>query len=440
MSRWQAAIENLRRASRALGAKWVPIVLAGFCLIQVALGARGVEWGLAPRVQAGSAEMTELGPTLPPGMGAASVRGMLTASIDDLIAELDEAWNAQDWPRVLTLIDAILAIEPTRPGMLDQKYFAHVNYGFQLMVQGRCTEALAQFRAALEIHPSGTEALAGIQLLPAYCPTLDLTPTPTPLPPVTPVVTPTPTFITPSPTPLATLTPTPIILPEPIQYTVQPGDTLYSLARRYNTTVQAIMQANGMMTYLLRVGQVITIPATHIIPVGPIVHIVQPGETLHFIANKYGTTVWALMVLNNLHSSTIYAYQAIFVPSAMQPGPIIHIVQPGQSLHSIANTYGTTVPLIMLANNMNTYVIHVYQRIIIPPRGWTGYPPIFIGTGPPILPTRFHPPSAVRRHVVQPGDTLYSLAIRYGTTVRAIQAANGLTSSRILVGTTLIIP
>ncbi len=448
MRPWQAVVNMLRRVRRsdrrdliAALRKLAPVVLVGFCLIQVALGFRG----MGQTVLARDAEAPSNSEAWSASWGSGgSARGVLMAPIDDMVAQLNQAWNEQNWPLVLLLIDEIMAIDASYPGILDRKYFAHVNYGYLLMTDDRCTESLAQFRAALEIRSNGEEALAGMELLALYCgtPVPGLTPSPTPLSPVTPYVTPTPTFITPYPTIMPTTTPAPIVLPEPTKYTVRSGDTLYGLAHRYSTTVQAIMQANGMMSYMLRVGQVIILPASHAIPAGPIVHIVQPGETLNAIAQEYGTTVWALMVINNLRGYTIYAYQAIFVPAPMESGPIIHIVQPGESLYSIANTYGTTVSLVMLANDMNTYVIRVYQRIIIPPKGWDGYPPISIGTGPSVPPSGPHPPPppAVRRHVVQPGDTLYGLAIRYGTTVRAIQAANGLTGSRILVGTTLIIP
>lgn len=349
-----------------------------------------------------------------------------TATVDPrlplLMQQLDAAWNAYNWPDVLRLVDEIIAIDPYYDEIQDKRYYAHVNYGIQLWADGRPAEACEQFRRALQVRSDGEEALWWTM---RYCPT----PTPTLIPmTATPI---TPPAGTPSPVPP---TPPPQIVTTPFTYTVQPGDTLYSLARRYSTTVQAIMQINGMMNYYLRAGQLIWIPASGPPAAGPIVHIVQPGETLFSIAQQYKTTVWAIMVANQLTSTAIWAYRALFIPSVTQPGPIIHIVMPGETLYTIATRYGTTVPLIMLANDLKTYDLYVYQLLLIPPPGWSGWPSR-LWPGPwPARPAR---PST---YVVQSGDTLYSIALRFGTTVEALKAANGLTSSVIRVGMVLRIP
>ena len=344
-----------------------------------------------------------------------------------LVQYLDAAWNAQDWVRVLQLIEAIKAIDPSYDDIDGKLYFAHINYGYELLTEGKCTESLAEFRKALQLQPEGEEALMGLDLVGRYCATQ--TPAVTATPATTIVATSTPQMTI---VPGTTATPTPQVLSKPITYTVQPGDTLYSLAKRYSTTVQTIMQANGMMSYFLRAGELIWLPASGDPPPGPQVHIVQPGETLYSIAQLYNTTVWAIMAANGLSSSTIWAYQALYVPSVTQPGPVIHIVQAGETLFTIAMSYGTTVALIMAANGLRTYDIYVYQQLIIPPVGWAGWPALTPGspTGSPY----------VHQYVVQPGDTLYSIARRFGVTVAALKAANGLRGSFILAGSTLRIP
>jgi LysM repeat protein len=348
-------------------------------------------------------------------------------NVSQLAQYLDAAWNAQDWVQVLQLIAAIKAVAPSYPDIDNKLYYAHVNYGYQLLTALQCTESLAEFRAAELLRPQGEEVLMGLELVTRYCGTQTAVVTATPI--YTPALTGTPgaTAI-----PGATATPIPITLTEPIQYTVLPGDTLYSLAKRYNTTVQQIMQANGLMSYFIRAGEVIWIPASGAASPGATVHIVQPGETLYSIAQDYSTTVWAIMSANGLRSTRIWAYRALFIPSVTAPGPIIHIVQPGETLFTISQRYDTTVALIMKANNLHDYVIHVYQQLVIPPAGWAGWPALIPGLPPA--------GGGVQYYVVKPGDTLYSIARHFGVTVAAIKAANGFTSNFILAGSTLRIP
>jgi LysM repeat protein len=355
-----------------------------------------------------------------------------TPTLQQLEQALNAAWNAQNWEEALRIINQIIAIDPNYDDIQERHYFALVNYGYQLLAENRCTEAKAAFQDALDLRPNGEEAIMGLELVARYCAT--------PIPP-TPSPTST-TFVTPLPT--GTLTPgaTPGPVPtqcitQTIQYTVQPGDTLFGLAQRYCTTVQAIMAANGMMSTFLRAYQTILVPPGTMPGAGPIVHIVQPQETLFSIAQQYNTTVWATMAANGLTSTSIWAYRALFIPSPAQPGPIIHIVMPGETLYTIAQKYGLTVATIMLANNLATYDLYVYQRLIIPPPGWTGWPPSWPGIGPGWQGGPLHPG---RIYTVQAGDTLYSIARRFGTTVPALMTTNHLSSSRIYVGMTLRIP
>lgn len=375
------------------------------------------------------------GPTVTP---AATPADQLAA----LMQQMEAAWNATNWPEVLLLLDQISAIDPNYDNIPERRYLAYVNYGYQLLTEGRCTESLAAFRTAHDLRPDGQEALQGLDLISRYCGTpVPTTPgAPTPWPGLT---------ITPAPGP-ATATPTPRIVTTPITYVVQPGDTLYRLALNFGTTVQAIMQANGMMTYFIRAGDVIWIPASGSPPPGPIVHIVQPGETLFSIARQYNTTVWAIMAANGLRGYYIWAYRALFIPTVLQPGPVVVVVMPGQTLFAIAQQHGTTVAMLMLANGLRGYDIYPYQRLVIPPVGWNGWPPIVpgvpsapgpgVGPAPGPAPGPVPPPPAMRTYVVQPGDTLYSISRRFGVTVNALMAANGLTSSMIRSGQVLLIP
>ncbi len=346
--------------------------------------------------------------------------------------QLNAAWNAQDWVLAINLITQIMAIDPNYDDIQTRRYYAHINYGYQHLAALRCTEAKDQFTQAAALRPDGQEAQTALALLPTYCTTA-------------PTVSPTHTW-TPGPTSAVSATPTPYKVTTPFVYTVKAGDTLFSLAKTYGTTVQAIMQANGMMAPAIQVGDTITIVSADAPPVGPIVHIVQPGETLRSIAELYHTTVWAIMAANGMSHQALYAYQAIFVPSPLEHGPVVHMTVPGETLVSIAKLHDTAVPLLMLANGLDTYSLHVYQLLVIPPKGWTGGPlpfPLPWASQPPKPQgPGGHPkgPAGDHFYVVQRHDTLFSISRRYGCTVEAIKAANGLHGSTIYVGQKLRIP
>lgn len=78
-----------------------------------------------------------------------------------------------------------------------------------------------------------------------------------------------------------------------IEYVVQPGDSLWAIARRFDTTMEDIYMLNRLTTTVLRVGQRLLVPA-------PPYYVVQPGDTLSGIAARFQTTVEALIDLNGI--------------------------------------------------------------------------------------------------------------------------------------------
>lgn len=192
-------------------------------------------------------------------------------------------------------------------------------YGFQQ--NGGTTNVVPSFTATVTVAATRTATST-----PTATPTDTSTPTPTATytptstPTSTPTWTPTPTF-TPTPSPSSTPTPTPII------YTVKRGDTLSSIAAMYGVTVEAIAEANGLnVSTILRIGQQLIIPSpgptgaifpgmATVSEGGEISYVVQPGDSLYFIATLFGTTVEALMIANGLTDpELIHVNQELVIP------------------------------------------------------------------------------------------------------------------------------
>ncbi|RPJ01825.1 MAG: LysM domain-containing protein [Chloroflexi bacterium] len=119
-------------------------------------------------------------------------------------------------------------------------------------------------------------------------------------------------------------------------------------------------------------------------------------------------------------------------PVHAQQGQRTHVVQPGENLYRIALRYGTTWPALAAANGLvNPNLIFVGQTLIIPGGGTQPPPPVTPIPGPPIPNT----------YVVVRGDTLTSIALRFGTTVNALVQANGIVNPNLIyVGQLLNIP
>lgn len=278
-------------------------------------------------------------------------------------------------------------------------------------------------------------------------------------------------------------------------YTVEPGDTLYSIARKYNTTVQSILDLNYLKSNNLSVGQVIGIPETYynydeMSAPNYITYTVKPGDTLYSIAHDNGISVDTIISDNVLPNNNLSVGQVLrlrvvdgevlecFGPDFEIPEEVIpsitYVVQAGDNLYNIARKYNTSVSEIVRLNNLPNNNLSIGQQLLIPTAGSSGSsnsPKTYVvqrgdslysiarkfnvsvsditrlnnlaGTSLSIGQQLFIPSSdssnSSNTYVVKSGDNLYSIARRFGVTVDSIKSKNNLKSNLLSVGQTLII-
>jgi LysM repeat protein len=158
-----------------------------------------------------------------------------------------------------------------------------------------------------------------------------------------------------------------------VTYRVRGGDSLWAIARRYETTAQSIQRANGLRSTVLRPGQALRIPVGMEATMSR--HTVRRGDTLSSIARRYGSTSLAIQQVNGLASSTIRPGQVLKVPQVdsrgyTEEGPVAvtatYRVRSGDSLWTIARRHGTSTSSIQRANGLRSSRIKPGQVLKIP--------------------------------------------------------------------------
>ena len=218
-----------------------------------------------------------------------------------------------------------------------------------------------------------------------------------------------------------------------IDYVVKKGDSLYSIAKRYNTTVKDITRLNNLTSNNLTVGQLLIIAIDDNATSTPTTYkdyVVKKGDSLYSIANKNNITVDELKKINNLTSNMLSIGQVLKLPTQDKGEEMtMYTVQKGDSLYSIAKKFGITVDEIKSLNNLTSNNLAIGEQLMI--KGSTGDGPInpeeeCIGTG-------YAEPQYIM-YTVQRGDSLYTIARRYNTSVDNIKALNNLTNNNLTIG------
>ena len=250
-----------------------------------------------------------------------------------------------------------------------------------------------------------------------------------------------------------------------IVHTVQPGESLTLIARRYGVGVQAIVATNNLSSTVIKPGQKLTIPSVSAAD-NPnpstrdtsraVNYIVKSGDYLSKIARDYGVSTTSIMTASKITSTVIFAGQMLVIPAASasagappavaatavpaagaQPtasaaNPGTYTVLPGEYLTMIAKRFGTTYTELVRLNKLMSTVLVPGQVLVLP--GGTA-----ASAAPTAAPTA-SPVAGASAYKVKAGDNLSRIAAMLGTTVSALQLANGMKSTVVYVGQMLAIP
>ena len=206
-------------------------------------------------------------------------------------------------------------------------------------------------------------------------------------------------------------------------YVVQKGDTLYSIANKLGTTVSELKKENNLTSNTLQIGQVLRIPTKEIYEEEENVYVVKKGDTLYSIAAANNTTVDELKKVNNLTSNILSTGQLLKIPSALLPEST-YTVKKGDSLYSIAKKYNTTVDELKRTNNLTSNILSIGQVLKLPSDKANDV----------------EKEENTISYTVQKGDSLYSIARKYDTTIDRIKDLNNLTTNLLSIGQVLLIP
>lgn len=195
-----------------------------------------------------------------------------------------------------------------------------------------------------------------------------------------------------------------------IIHQVDQGETLYSLSRRYGSSVDQIAQSNQLVNYAISVGQELNIPYKEVKITG-MIHTVDAGETLYSISRAYNVKVDDIIAWNNLQGNAISVGQKLSIGTAIksynevttnsevqivesveedevsesQQAPnkepsiekaepkktikkqsTVYMVQTGETMTSIANKFQVSEDSIKVWNNLRNNRVSIGQKLIFP--------------------------------------------------------------------------
>ncbi len=222
-----------------------------------------------------------------------------------------------------------------------------------------------------------------------------------------------------------------------ILHKVTPQETLFAISRKYQVPVGEIQNANEVLKQGLKIGQTIRVPYIEKskLPEGAALHKVNPGETLFSISKKYGVSVDSLKQWNKLLGNDLSVGQALIVKEAAiasnsQPTP----VAPTVASTTTAATEGVTIA----GNNPKTESKPVEKKAEKPSaeKPTTKAQPETVLTTPSTTVANTTPiaPGEWISHTVKQGESLFSLSTQYNSSVEDLIKWNALTSNNLRSG------
>ncbi|NLW48406.1 MAG: LysM peptidoglycan-binding domain-containing protein [Firmicutes bacterium] len=153
-------------------------------------------------------------------------------------------------------------------------------------------------------------------------------------------------------------------------YYVQPGDSLHKIAARYGTSVAALQENNGLKTTQIYPGQILSLARRRKAPANS-TYTVRPGDSLVMIAKRYQVSISALQETNKISASYVTTGQTLKIPlskgGAANPSSITYIVKNGEPLYLIAKRHRVSVIALLETNHLsNVSAVWPGQRLLIP--------------------------------------------------------------------------
>lgn len=195
-------------------------------------------------------------------------------------------------------------------------------------------------------------------------------PEPAPQPAPAPAPQPAPAPV-PQPVPAPSPQPAPNPAPAETVYTVQRGDSLFIIGRKFGVSITALKTANRLTGDAIYPGQRLIIPlsVTPAPSTGNVVYTVKGGDSLFLISKQFGASIYSIKTANGLASDTIYPGQQLqipAVPGTPAGGTVKYTVQRGDSLYLIAQKYRVSIEALKSANGLTGNEIYPGQLLVIP--------------------------------------------------------------------------